>query len=144
MKPLSIHVLYFALVAVYFDISGTAAEPQYGGFSSHPDSLQVFYDYIHGQEMMKVEAGPELRSTVEAIPVDLAAPIDLEQETGLRDWLYDFLVAFSASGSDSLAAAFYLREGVNNPDMIEVLKKYLDRRDTLTGDYALCHFCSRT
>ena len=142
MKPLSIHALYFALVAVYFGISGTAAEPRYGGFSSHPDSLQVFYDYIHDQEMMKVEAGPKLRSAVEGIPVDLAAPIDLKQEAGLRGWLYDFLVAFSASGNDSLAAAFYLREGVNNPDMIEVLKKYLDSRDTLTGDTPFAIFAA--
>ena len=134
MKPLFIHVLYFALLAIYFDTSGTAAEPQYGGFSSHPDSLQVFYDYIHGQETMKVEAGAELRQAIEAIPVDLAAPIELEQETGLRDWLYDFLVAFSSSGSDSLAAAFYLREGVNNLEMIQTLKEQLASRDVSTGD----------
>ena len=28
MNPLSIHTLYFALIAVYFGISDTAAEPQ--------------------------------------------------------------------------------------------------------------------
>ena len=83
---------------------------------------------------MKVEAGDELRQAVEAIPVDLSTPIDLKQEAGLRDWLYDFLVAFSASGSDSLAAAFYLREGINNPDMLQTLKEQLASRDVSIGD----------
>ena len=145
MKPLAIRTLYFTLIAAWFTVSSTAtAEPksQYGGFSSHPDSLQVFYDYIHGQEMMKVEAGDELRQAIEAIPIDLSTPIDLKQEAGLRDWLYDFLVAFSSSGSDSLAAAFYLREGINNPDMIEVMKKALDLRDTPTGDTPFAIFAA--
>ena len=133
MKTSAIRTLYFALIVV---ASTAAAKPasQYGGFSSHPDSLQVFYDYIHGQDIMKVEAGDELRQAVEAIPVDLSAPIDLKQEAGLRDWLYDLLVAFSSSGSDSLAAAFYLREGINNPDRIQTLKEKLASRDIPTGD----------
>ena len=137
MKPLAI----LALIAVS---SAAMAEPtsQYGGFSSHPDSLQVFYDYIHGQETMKVEAGAELRQAVEAIPVDLSAPIDLKQEAGLRDWLYDFLVAFSSSGSDSLAAAFYLREGVNNLEMIQTLKEQLASRDVSTGDTPFAIFAA--
>ena len=146
MKTLSIRVLYFALIAVWFAQSAcveqegvsslTAAPPKshYGGFSSHPDSLQIFYDYIHGQEMMKVETGVELRQAIEAVPVDLGAPIDLAQEAALRDWLYEFLVVFSASGSDSLAAAFYLREGTHNPDGLEFLKEFLASKDAPIGD----------
>ena len=84
--------------------------------------------------MIKVEAGDELQQAVEAIPIDLSAPIDLNQEASLRDWLYDFLVAFSVSGSDSLVAAFYLREGINNPEMIQTLKEQLASRDVPTGD----------
>ena len=141
MKTLSVRTLYFALIAI---ASVAAAKPmsQYGGFSSHPDSLQVFYDYIHGQEMMKVEAGDELRQAIEAIPVDLGTPIDLRQEADLRDWLYDFLVAFSASGSDSLAAEFYLREGFNNSDMVQTLKEQLASRDVSTGDTPFAIFAA--
>ncbi len=144
MKTLAIRPLSFALIAAWFAQSAcvtqeassltTAPKSQYGGFSSHSDSLQVFYDYIHGQEMIKVEAGNELRQAVKAIPVDLSTPIDLKQEASLRDWLYDFLVAFSDSGSDSLVAAFYLREGINNPAMIQTLKEQLASRDVPTGD----------
>lgn len=56
MKTLAIRTLYFALIVI---ASTAAAKPtsQYGGFSSHPDSLQAFYDYIHGQDMMKVDEG---------------------------------------------------------------------------------------
>jgi len=137
MKLLAIRPLHFALLVTYFGLSSTtAAEPksQYGGFSSHPDSLQVFYDYIHGQEMIPVEADHELRQAIEVIPVDLGTAISLKQEADLRDWLYDFLVAFSSSGNDSLAAEFYLREGVNNPEMIQTLKEQLASRDVSTGD----------
>ena len=112
MKTLAVRTLYLAFTAAWLCCPGKVAA-EYGDFS--PDSLQVFYDYIHGQEMVKVEAGGPLRQAVEAVPIDLGTAIELEQEAGLRDWLYDFLVAFSASGNDSLAAAFYLREGVNNP-----------------------------
>ena len=145
MKTLAIRTLSFALIVVWFVQSAcveqessssltTAPKSQYGGFSSHPDSLQVFYDYIHGQEMIPVEAGDELRQAIEAIPVDLGTAISLKQEADLRDWSYDFLVAFSASGNDSLAAAFYLREGVNNPDMMQALKEQLAGRDVPTGN----------
>lgn len=118
MKTLIVRTLYLALANLCI-ILGNATEAtaetksQYGGFSA--DSLQVFYDYIHGQEMMKVKAGPQLRQAVEIIPINLGTAIDLKQEEGLRDWLYDFLVAFSASSNDSLAAAFYLRERIKNP-----------------------------
>jgi hypothetical protein len=144
MKTLAIRPLSFALIAAWFAQSAcvtqeaasltTAPKSYYGGFSSHPDSLQVFYDYIHGQEMTPIQAGDGLRQVIEAIPVNLSAPIDLKQEAGLRDWLYDFLVAFSASGSDSLVANFYLREGINNPEMIQTLNEQLASRDVPTGD----------
>ena len=147
MKPSAIRPLYFALVAAWFaqsagiaqeDVSSLAAElkSQYGSFSSHPDSLQVFYDYIHDQEMIGVKAGAELQQAIEAIPVDLSAPIDLEQEASLRSWFYDFLVAHSVSGSDSLAAAFYLRGGNIYPDVVETIKEDLksERPDLLEGD----------
>ena len=117
MKTLAVRTLYLAFAVAWLYCPGKVVaetKSQYGGFS--PDSLQVFYDYIHGQEMMKVEAGGPLRQAVEAVPIDLGTAIDLEQEVGLRDWLYDFLVAFSASGNDSLAATFYLRERIKHPD----------------------------
>ena len=141
MQTLAIHTLSCALLAAWFAVSSAAAaEPksQYGGFSSHSDSLQIFYDYIHGQEMIKVEAGPKLRRAVEAIPVDLGVPISIEQEADLRDWFYDFLVAHSVSGSDSLAALFYLRKGFINPvaDVIGLTRKHLKSisPDLLVGD----------
>ncbi len=138
MKPLATRTLYLALVAIYFGVSSVAAEPkrQYGGFSHHPhpDSLQVFYDYLNSLEMMQVKAGSELQQAIKAIPVGPDTPITPEQEADLRDWLYDFLVSFSVSGSDSLAAAFYLREGVNNPDALERMKKDLESRGLIKGD----------
>ncbi len=146
MKTLPIRALYFALSTAWFaqsacleqeGVSSLAAAPpksHYGGFSSHPDSLQIFYDYIHAQKMMKVAAGDALRQAIEAIPVDLGAPIDLAQEAALREWLYEFLIAFSASGSDSLAAAFYLREGTHNPDGLEFLQEFLASRDAPIGE----------
>ena len=135
MKTVVIRALYLAFVAVWSSIPDTAVaktKSQYGGFS--PDSLQVFYEYIHGQEMMRVETGPQLKKAVDAVPVDLGALIDLKQEAELRNWLYEFLVAFSSSGNDSLAAAFYLREGTNNPDMVERLKKFTESKGSPKGD----------
>ena len=132
MKPLSIRPLYLALAAIYLGVSSVAAEPK--RFSRHPDSLQVFYDYLNSFEMMQVKAGPELQQAVKGIPVKQGTPITPAQEADLRAWLYDFLVAFSVSGSDSLAAAFYLREGVNNPDALERMKKELESRGLLKGN----------
>lgn len=127
---------FTALVA-----SATAAEkPQYGGFSPDAEGRQAYLDYIHNLEMIEVAAGPELRSTVEAIPVEAGVALTPAQEAGLRDWLYDFLVAFSVSGNDSLAAAFYLREGVNNPDRVEQLKKMLASKGSLKGDTPFAAF----
>ena len=72
--------------------------------------------------MIPVEAGAGLQRAIEAIPVEADISITSAQEADLRTWLYDFLVAFSISSNDSLATAFYLREGVNNPDGIQKIK----------------------
>lgn len=134
MKTLS-----FALIAAWFAAS-VSAEPkaQYGGYSFHPDSLQAslqaFHDYVNSLEMINVEAGAELQQAIAAIPVAGDTPITPAQEADLRTWLYDFLVAFSVSSSDSLAAAFYLREGVNNPEVIEHMKNRLASEGLLKGE----------
>ena len=125
MKLLAISTLYFALVAAWLAVASAAeADPehQYGGFSPDAAGRQAYLDYVNRLDMMKAEAGAELQQAVEAIPVEADISITSAQEADLRDWLYDFLVAFSASGSDSLAAAFYLREGVNNPTGIQEIK----------------------
>ena len=141
MKPLFIHALYFALLAIWSGLASVAAaKSQYGDFSSDAEGRQAYLDYIHNLDMMKVVAGLELRNAVESIPVEADVALTPVQEAGLRDWLYDFLVAFSGSGSDSLAAAFYLREGVNNPDGVEELKKELEAKGILKGDTPLAIF----
>ncbi len=133
MQPLAIRTLSFALIAL---ASAAVAEPkrEFGGFSSHPRDLQVFLDYIHSLEMSKVEAGIKLRSAIKAIPVESDIVLTSTQEAGLRDWLYDLLVAFSSSGSDSLAAAFYLREGVTNLGKLKKIKSNLQDWGLLKGE----------
>ena len=140
MQPVAIRTLYFALIAAWFAVSSTAvAEPksQYGGFSPDDDGHQAYLDYINGLEMIQVEAGAELQQAVEAIPVESGIPITPEQEADLRAWLYDFLVAFSVSGNDSLAATFYLRGGVDDPDKIQRIKKNLESGPSLKDKAAL-------
>ena len=88
-----------------------AREGAYGGFTQ--ENMQEFNDYINGLEMIKVQEGEELGQAIEAIPINLETAIDLEQERGLRDWLRQYLIAFSESGNDSLVAVFYLRAGFN-------------------------------
>lgn len=131
MQPVAIRTLYFALIAAWFAVSSTAvAEPksQYGGFSSDDDGRQAYLDYINGLEMIQVEAGAELQQAVAAIPVEPSVPITPGQEADLHTWLYDFLVAFSVSGSDSLAATFYLlRGGIDAPNKIQQVKERLER-----------------
>ena len=130
MQPVAIRTLYFTLIAAWFAVSSAAvAEPksQYGGFSPDADGHQAYLDYINGLEMIQVEAGAELQQAVAAIPVEPSVPITPEQEADLRAWLYDFLVAFSVSGNDSLAATFYLRRGIDNPDKIQQIKEQLER-----------------
>lgn len=133
--------LYFALIAVWFAATSVSAEPkaQYGGyFINHPDSFlvvqQAFLDYVNSLEMMNVEAGDELQQAIAAIPIEGDTPITPAQEADLRTWFYDLLVAFSVSSSNSLAAAFYLREGVNNPEKIENLKNQLASKGLLKGE----------
>ena len=140
MQPLAIRTLYLALIAAWFAVSSAAvAEPksQYGGFSPDDDGHQAYLDYINGLEMIQVEAGAELQQAIAAIPVEPSVPITSEQEADLRAWLYDFLVAFSVSGSDSLAATFYLRGGVDNPDKIQRMKKDLESGPSLKDKAAL-------
>ena len=84
-----------------------AREGGYGGFTR--ENFQEFYNYINGQEMIKVQEGEELDQAIDAIPINLETAIDLEQERSLRDWLRQYLIAFSESGNDSLAAVFFLR-----------------------------------
>ena len=131
MQPVAIRTLYLALITAWFAVSSTAvAEPksQYGGFSPDADGHQAYLDYINGLEMIQVEAGAELQQAVEAIPVEPGVPITSAQEADLRTWLYDFLVAFSVSGNDSLAATFYLlRGGVDDPGKIQQIKEQLER-----------------
>ncbi len=95
-----------------------AREGGYGGFTQ--ENIQEFNDYINGLEMLKVQEGEELNQAIDAIPINLKTAIGLEQERGLRDWLRQYLIAFSESGNDSLAAVFYLREGFNK-------KRYIDQ-----------------
>ena len=133
MQLLAIRILSCVLIAV---ASAATAEPkrEFGGFSSSPRDLPVFLDYIHSLEMSKVKAGAELQSALAAIPVESDSTLTSEQAADLRNWLYDFLVAFSASGNDSLAAAFYLREGVTNPGKLEKMKKNLENWGILKGE----------
>ena len=136
--------LYFALIAAWFAATSVSAEPkaQYGGYpmpsTMTMDSVQVvlqaFHDYVNSLEMINVEAGDELQQAIAAIPIEGGTPITPAQEADLRTWLYDLLVAFSVSSSDSLAAAFYLREGVNNPEAIEKLKNQLASEGLLKGE----------
>ena len=124
MQPLAIRILSLALITV----SSTAAvETKYphGGFDPRLDKFQGLLDYVHTVEKIEIKAGPKLWQAIESIPVATGVPITPEQEADLRDWLYDFLVAFSASGNDSLAAEFYLREGVNNPRALKNMEETL-------------------
>ncbi len=106
MKPVAI----FALIAAWFAIGTAAAVPR-----GAPDADR--------HPTIKIEAGDQLQQAVEAIPVEADLSITPAQEADLRAWLYDFLVAFSASGNDSLAAEFYLRGGVNAEGIAELKRQ---------------------
>ena len=137
MQPLAVRILYVALIAVFGGVSSVAAvETKYpqGGFEPRLDKLQGLLAHIRTVEKIKVKAGPKLWQAIASIPVATGVPITLKQEADLRDWLYDFLVAFSASGNDSLAAEFYLREGVNNPTALRNMKKTLEKWGIPKGD----------
>ena len=133
MQPLAIRILSIALVTVS---SAAAVETKYpsGGFEPRLDKLQGLLDHIRTAKKIEVKAGPKLWQAITAIPVATGVPITSEQEADLRDWLYDFLVAFSVSGNDSLAAQFYLREGVNNPRAIKNMKETLEHWGIPNGD----------
>ncbi len=106
-----------ALIIGLSSVSSQAREGGYSGFDK--ENMQEFNDYINGLEMIKVQEGGELNQVIDAIPINLETAIDLEQERGLRDWLRQYLIAFSESGNDSLAAVFYLREGFNKERYID-------------------------
>ena len=126
-----IRILCIALIAVYGGVSSaTAVETK----PPRLDKLQSLLGYIHTAEKIEVKAGPALWQAIAAIPIAPGVPITPEQEADLRDWLYDFLVAFSASGNDSLAAQFYLRAGVNNPTALKHIKETLAHWGISQGD----------
>ena len=133
MQRLAIRILSLALVAVS---SAAAVETQYptGGFAPRLDKIQGLLEYIHTAKKIEVKAGPKLWQAIEAIPIATGVPITPAQQADLRDWLYDFLVAFSASGNDSLAAQFYLREGVNNPRALQNMQATLASWGIPQGD----------
>lgn len=66
-------------------------------------------EYSHSQSLLTVAASDSLRQAITAIPVEGELTANTAQKTALHNWLYDFLVAFSVAGNDSLAAAFYTR-----------------------------------
>ena len=66
-------------------------------------------EYSHSQSLLTVEASDSLRQAITAIPFEGELTTNAAQRAALHNWLYDFLVAFSAAGNDSLAAAFYTR-----------------------------------
>ena len=101
-----------------------AREGGYSGFTQ--ENIQEFNDYINGLEMIKVRAGEELNQAIDAIPINLETAIDLEQERGLRDWLRQYLIAFSKSGNDSLAAVFYLRDGFDKEHYKETEMRFAE------------------
>ena len=133
MQRLAIRILSLALIAVS---SATAVETKYpaGGFEPRLDKLQDLLEYIHTAKKIKVKAGPKLWQAIATIPIATGVPITPEQQADLRDWLYDFLVAFSASGNDSIAAKFYLREGVNNPRALKNMQETLESWGIPKGD----------
>ena len=138
MQPLAVRILlYVALIAVFGGVSSVAAvgtkRPD-GGFEPRLDKLQDLLAHIRTVEKIKVKAGPKLWQAIASIPIATGVPITPEQEADLRDWLYDFLVAFSVSGNDSLAAQFYLREGVNNPRALKNMKETLESWGIPKGD----------
>ncbi|MDE2806950.1 MAG: hypothetical protein OXN90_00900 [Gemmatimonadota bacterium] len=133
MQPLAIRILSLALITVS---SAAAVETKYphGGFEPRLDKLQGLLDYVHTAKKVQVKAGPTLWQAIESIPVATDISITPEQEADLRDWLYDFLVAFSVSGNDSIAAQFYLREGVNNPTALQNMQETLESWGIPKGD----------
>lgn len=66
-------------------------------------------EYSHSQSLLTVEASDSLRQAITAIPFEGELTANAAQKAALHNWLYDFLVAFSVAGNDSLAAAFYTR-----------------------------------
>ncbi len=113
-------VLFFSALVIGLSSILSPIQARAGGYSGFTkENIPEFNDYINGLEMIKVQAGRELDQAIDAIPINLETAIDLEQERGLRDWLRQYLIAFSESGNDSLVAAFYLRAGFNKERYID-------------------------
>ena len=120
---LPVHIVGAAVLSLSLARGGEASE--FGGFS--PDSMQVFFDYIHSKSVVKVTKSTEFRGLVDEIPVVLQSPLNALQESQLRQWTYDFLTVFSSESSDSLVAAFYLRAGYVE-SRLRLLRKMLRAR----------------
>ena len=90
-----------------------AQKPSTAGFSPDADG-QPSLSRLHQRLGDDPKSRPGLSCSRPSRPSQFepGVPITPEQEADLRAWLYDFLVAFSVSGNDSLAATFYLRGGV--------------------------------
>ena len=80
--------------------------------------------YSHSQSLLTVAASDSLRQDITAIPFEGELTANAAQKAALHNWLYDFLVAFSAAGNDSLAAAFYTR-GIEENVRLESDKHFL-------------------
>ena len=124
MKTLMLFCSAFIIGLSSISSPSQARERGYGGFTQ--ENIQEFDDYINSLEMIKVQEGEELDQAINAIPISLETAMDLEQERGLRDWLRQYLIAFSESGNDSLAAVFYLRAGFNKERYIAQNMKYIN------------------
>ena len=81
-------------------------------------------EYSYSQSLLTVEASDSLRQAITAIPFAGKLTANAAQRTALHNWLYDFLVAFSAVGNDSLAATFYTR-GIKENVRLESDKHFL-------------------
>ncbi len=80
-------------------------------------------EYSHSQSLLTAEASDSLRQAITAIPFAGELTANAAQKAALHNWLYDFLVAFSAAGNDSLAAAFYTR-GIEKSARLESDKHF--------------------
>ena len=131
MKTLTLVCSALILGLNAIPVPSQAREGGYGGFTD--ENIQAFRNYINSQDMIKVQTGEELDRAIDSIPINLEAAIDLEQERGLRDWLRQYLIAFSESGNDSLAAVFYLREGFDEERYKKVKIEWIKADATLNG-----------
>ena len=134
MQRLAIRILSLALITVS---SAAAVETQYptgGLLPLASTNSKACWNTSTLPRKSRSRPDPSCGRPSKPSPSPLASPITPEQQADLRDWLYDFLVAFSASGNDSLAAQFYLREGVNNPRALQNMQATLASWGIPQGD----------